>query len=133
MRKWIVALLLVFSQLPAAADVVVEDLLVRRKDDNVNIRVTVRNPGSSTQAGPVVVELYARPNENEGWQKIKSWNNITKLQRGFRVSRDFFDENNVYLAQLAAAGSFEVKAVVSAPGLTTAAEKISVYNSESGR
>ncbi|MGE0488694.1 MAG: hypothetical protein AB7S38_05735 [Vulcanimicrobiota bacterium] len=133
MRNLIVALLLVFAHLPATAEVVVEDLLVRRKDDNVNIRVTVKNPGSSTQRGPVVVELYARPNENEGWQKIKSWNNITKLQRGFRVSRDFFDENNVYLAQLAATGSFEVKAVVSAPGLATSAEKISVYNSESGR
>ena len=133
MRKLIVALLLVFAHLPALADAQIEDLLVRRKDNNVNIRVTVRNPGTSTQQGPVVIDLFARANENEGWQKIKTWNNISKLQRGFRVSRDFFDENNVYLAQLATAGSFEVRAVVTAPGLAHSAEKISVYTPEAGR
>lgn len=122
-----------FLQLPTWADTAVESLLVRRQADNVNIRVTVTNPGVTTQAGPITVTLYARPNQQTEWAKITSWNNISKIPKGNRVSRDYFDENNAVLKEYAASGTFEVRAVVNAPGGTAAVEKVSGLDNESGQ
>jgi hypothetical protein len=113
----ILLFLLALATPPAGAAVVIESLLVRRQEDNVNIRVTVRNPGSATQRGPIVIQLYVRANSSQPWQKIKTWNNIGRLPAGHRVSRDFFEENNALLAALAASGTFEVRAVLTAPGI----------------
>ncbi|MBI3924368.1 MAG: hypothetical protein HY319_02395 [Armatimonadetes bacterium] len=126
--------LLFFVILPSAAgaEVTLETLLVRRWYDNLNIRVSLHNPSPARQPGPVVVELSARANSAEAWIPVKTWNNINYIQPGFRVSRDFFEENSAFLRQLASRGTFEVRAVVRAPGQTEAIEKISTYNSESG-
>lgn len=133
MKRILLLTLLSLLQLPSIADTAVESLLVRRQGDNVNIRVTVNNPGRTTQAGPVVVTLFARQDETQEWIQITSWNNIAKIPKGNRVSRDYFDENNVTLKNLAAGGAFEVLAAVKAPGVTTAVEKISRFDSESGQ
>ncbi len=130
--KRIILLTLLLLQLPSTAETAVESLLVRRQGDNVNIRVTVNNPGVTTQTGPVVVTLYARQDDTQEWTKITSWNNIAKIPKGYRVSRDYFDENNMTLKNLAAAGPFEVLAAVNAPGATTTVEKISRFDSETG-
>jgi hypothetical protein len=117
---------------PARADAVVEDVLVRRTGDNVNIRVTVSNPAATKQAGPVVVDLYVRPTEADAWTKVQSWNNIEALAAGNRVSRDYFDENNAILKDLASRGRFQARAVVTAPGQKDAAEKTSWYDTTGG-
>lgn len=131
MRKFIAPLVILLLQLPSFADTAVENLLVRRQGDNVNIRVTVSNPGAQTQTGPVVVTLFARQGEDSEWVEITSWNNIAKIPKGHRVSRDYFDANNMTLKEYAASGDFEVRAVVKAPGGAAEVEKISTFESES--
>lgn len=118
--------------IPAQADAIVDQLLVRREGDHVNIRVNLRNPASTRQAGPVVIDLYARPSEADAWTKINSWNDIEFIQPGYKVSRDFFGTNSEVLKQLASKGRFQVKATITAPGLKQSAEKTSWYNTESG-
>lgn len=133
MRQTLAALAILGSMLvPAQADAVVDQLLVRREGNHVNIRVNLRNPASTRQPGPIVITLYARPSENDAWTKITTWNDIQFLQPGYKVSRDFFGTNSDVLKQLAARGRFQVKANVSAPGLKESAEKTSWYNTESG-
>jgi hypothetical protein len=115
---------------PALADVKIEQLLVRMKAGDVNIRVTVYNPGGSTQAGPILIDLYVREDASSPWQKIKTWNNIQKLPAGHRVSRDFFVENNAKLRALAADEVFEAKAVVRLPGGVKDVEAVQAYERE---
>lgn len=133
MKKFIAPLVILLLQLPSFADTAVENLLVRRQGDNVNIRVTVSNPGAETQAGPVVVTLFARQGEGSEWVELTSWDNIAKIPKGHRVSRDYFDANNVTLKDYATSGDFEVRAVVKAPGGAAEVEKISTFESESGQ
>lgn len=124
--------LLVALLSPASADAIVDDVLVRREGDHVNVRVNLHNPATTRQPGPVVVDLYARANESDAWTKLTSWNDIEFIQPGYKVSRDFFGANSPTLEALAAHGRFQVKATVTAPGLKESAEKTSWYNTESG-
>ena len=134
MRQTLATLALLAAMLlPAQADAIVDDVLVRREGDHVNVRVNLRNPATTRQPGPVVIDLYARPGENDAWTKITSWNDIEFIQPGYKVSRDFFGTNREVLQQLAQGGRFQVKATVSAPGLKESAEKTSWYNTESGK
>lgn len=129
MKKYlIVSALLLSLTLPSFADTAVQSLLVRRQGDNVNIRVTVTNPGAATQEGPIRVTLFARQDNSKEWAEITSWDNIAKIPKGHRVSRDYFDENNTVLKELAGHGNFEVRAVVQAPGDVPPAEEISVFH-----
>lgn len=119
--------------LPAQADVLIEDLLVRRMTDSVNIRVSITNSALTRQPGPVQVDLYVRATEEDEWINIRTWNNIASMGPGHRISRDFFEENHPLLRDLAALGRFQVRASVKAPNFRDAVEKTSWYNSESGR
>jgi hypothetical protein len=133
-KKPLIALaILAATFLPAHADAVVDDVLVRRAGDDVNIRVTVRNPAKARQAGPVMVDLYVRAGESDEWTKVKSWDDIEYIGGGYKVSRDYFDENNSLLKDLAAKGRFQSKAVVTAPGQKDSAEKTSWYDSETNK
>ncbi len=114
--------------MPALADATIDELIVRRSGADVNLRVTVRNPAPTRQAGPIMVDLYVRQDESDNWMKIKTWNNISALKSGHRVARDYFDENDMTLKQLAASGRFQARAVVTAPGQTEAVEKTSWYD-----
>lgn len=128
MARWILAaavLAALLAPLPAAADAKVESLLVRRIEDRVNIRVTLKNPSPHRQPGPVVIDLFVRAGEGDTWQKIKTWKDIRYIQPGYRVSRDFFDTNSPLLHQLAETGQFEVKASVRAPGMAETVETTS--------
>jgi len=100
----------------AGADATIEELLVRRKGTDVNIRVMVRNPAVTVQKGPVVIELYVRDTASNAWEKINTWNDIKQIKAGEKVSRDFFQANNAKLRALAADGAFEARAVVKMPG-----------------
>ena len=114
--------------MPASADAVIEELQIRRVNDNVNVRVNVRNPGDQRQDGPVVIDLFARANSSDEWTPIRSWTDVKTLAAGARVSRDFFEENSPLLTTLAANGKFQVKAAVHAPGITRTVEKISFFS-----
>lgn len=116
--------------LPARADIEIEQLLVRMKGEDVNIRVTIRNPGTHRQAGPVVIDLYVRDDASAPWEKIRTWNDIAFVQPGYRVSRDFFEENNAKLRALAADHEFEAKAVVRVPGGVKDVEAVRAYQHE---
>ncbi len=134
MKNSLIALaVLIASACPAFADALVDEVLVRRMGDDVNIRVTVRNPAKTRQPGPVTVDLYVRAGESDEWSKVKSWNDIEYIGGGYKVSRDYFDENNSFLKELAAGGRFQSKAVVTAPGQKDTAEKTSWYDSESSK
>ncbi len=101
---------------PCSAEVAIEELKVRMQGQDVNIRVSIRNPGRQTQAGPIMIDLYVRDDAGSPWQLIKTWNDLPKLQAGYRVSRDFFEENNALLRALAADKQFDAKAVIRLPG-----------------
>ena len=116
---------------PVYADAVVEELLLRRQGSNVNVRVNLSNPATTVQKGPVVVELSVRADENSPWTAIKSWDDIDNIKPGNKISRDFFDENNAFLRNLAAQGRFQARATVRAPGISDTVEKTSWYDQES--
>lgn len=100
----------------AGADVRIDEVLVRRKEGRMNLRVSISNPASVTQKGPIHITLYARPDNSAPWEQVKVWTNIQKLAPGNRVARDFFDQNNARLKEIADAPAFEARAVVKAPG-----------------
>jgi hypothetical protein len=100
----------------AVADVKIEQLLLHKKGEDLNVRVVVTNPGPRTQRGPVRITLWVRPDSDSQWSQVKVWTNIDKLQSNYRVARDFFDENSATLRQIASQPSWEAKAQVSAPG-----------------
>ncbi|MCE7875235.1 hypothetical protein DYH09_33395 [bacterium CPR1] len=116
--------------LPARADIEIEQLLVRMRGEDVNIRVTIRNPGANRQAGPVMIDLYVRDDASSPWEKVRTWNDIAFVQPGYRVSRDFFEENNARLRALAADHQFEAKAVVRVPGGVKDVEAVRAYEQE---
>jgi hypothetical protein len=113
----------------AAADVKISELLLRKKGEDLNVRVVVTNPGARTQRGPVKVTLWVRPDGSSQWSRVKVWTNIDKIQVGHRVARDFFDENNATLRQVASQPSWEAKVQVSAPGAASD-EKSEVFVAE---
>lgn len=111
----------------ASADVRIDEVLVRRKEGRMNLRVNISNPSSVTQKGPIKVTLYARPDSSSAWEQVKVWTNIAKLAAGNRVARDFFDQNNARLKEIADAPAFECRAVVQAPGYPVQ-EEIGVFH-----
>lgn len=120
------------TMMPAQADAVVEDLLLRRQGSNVNVRVNLYNPDEVAQQGPVQIDLSVRADEASPWIPIKTWNDISNIKPGNRIARDFFDENNTVLKDLAARGAFQARAVVRAPGVAEGVEKTSWYNTNTG-
>lgn len=128
-RLSLVLLLFLALSAIAPAEVVIENMYVALKDGQVNVRVTVRNPGRTRQGGPVLIDLYIRRDEREQWTRVRTWNDIKYIQPGYRISRDFFGENDVYLDQLAAEGHFEARAVVRTPGGVKDVERIEAYES----
>ena len=120
----LVALILGGMAASAWADVKIEQLLVRRKGADVNIRVVINNPGATAQKGPVQIDLYVRDTESQPWEKIKTWNDISAIKPKDKIARDFFEENNAKLRELAKDGAFEARAVVSLPGGVKGVETI---------
>lgn len=120
MRYFLLFLLLVA---PAAADIAVEDIVINRKDDEVNIRVNLYNPGPQAAYAPIVVGLWIRANEDEEWRLLKDWSNIGKLPVGYKVSRDFFSATRGD-ADPALLGNFQVQATArSRSGQTASLER----------
>ena len=103
----------------AQADVRIDELLIRRKEGTMNLRVNISNPSAKTQRGPIKITLYARPNSEASWEQVKVWTNVTKLAAGNRAARDFFDTNNARLREISSEPAFEARAVVEAPGAKT--------------
>jgi hypothetical protein len=118
--------------LPANAEAVIDDLQVRRVGPNVNVRVTVRNPGDIPQGGPVTIDLFTRASADDEWLPLRSWDDIKMIEPGNRYSRDFFDKNSDLLTDLAQKGRFQVKATVNAPGLRKTVEKTSWFDTTTG-
>lgn len=114
--KLAIAGMLLASTMGAAADVNVNDILLRKKGNDINVRVIVGNPATKEQKGPVVVTLFVRPNSAAKWEKIKTWNDIAKIKAGDKVSRDIFSENSAPLCNVASSVEWQAKATVTAPG-----------------
>ena len=110
----------------ALADVRIDEVLVRRKEGRMNLRVNLSNPSSLTQRGPIMITLYARPDSSASWEQVKVWK-LGNLGPGYRVARDFFDQNNARLKEIVDAPAFEARAVVTAPGCATQ-EEIGVFH-----
>ena len=124
MRKLLLLLLLALT-LPATAQSLFEDLHISREGDIVNIRVTLKNNTGHTQSGPLKIELYARPMGSEQWSKVQTWTNLTKLAKGNRVSRDFFSKEGDLVSNMARQDYFEVRAVLTGPGLSEETQRMS--------
>lgn len=109
---------------PALCDIEVGDIVINRKQDEVNVRVNMHNPGPHTARGPVTVRLYVRESESEEWREVKVWTNIQKLAVGHRVSRDYFNATPGEWDPAFTAPSFSVYATaVSSRGQESAFEK----------
>jgi quinol monooxygenase YgiN len=130
---WFALLLAGSLSIPVFADLQIQDVLVRRQGSSVNVRVDVMNPGAKKQSGPVTIELYVRKDASDSWTLVKTWNDVRSLAAHNRVARDYFDENNALLKQLAQAGTFEARAVVSAPGVAAVESKYSWHDTETGK
>lgn len=124
--KLFMATALVATTLAASAAVDVQDVLLRKKGPDINVRVIVDNPSASTQKGPVLVTLFVRPDSNASWSKIKVWS-ISKIKPGEKISRDIFSENSAILRNAANNYTWQARATVSAPGAK--GDEMSVTNS----
>ena len=123
MRPLLLVLLLLCLDLPALSQTKIDDLLISRDGEVINIRVSARNSSTTNQKGPVRIDLSVRPVGGQEWQPIHSWSNISGLGAGQRVSRDFFSEEGDAASALAAQGLFEVRATLSGPNLSDTVEK----------
>lgn len=107
MKHFLASMLLLSSV--ALADVQISDFQVRQGNvpglREVNIRIMVRNPGATTQQGPIEVALMGRRRGGE-WNTLQSWE-LGKLPAGYQVARDYFSRIE---------HDFELRAVVTAPG-----------------
>lgn len=111
MRSILVAFLLfVMSVGPVLADIEVGDIVIHRKDGEVNVRVNVHNPGPYTARAPITVRLLVREREDEPWREVKVWTNISKLAVGNRVARDYFNATPGDWDPAFNAASFQVRA-----------------------
>ena len=115
--------------LPSAAQTVIDDLTISPDGEVVNIRVVLRNSGTVSQAGPILVNLFARQNSSQEWQPIYSWNDIPGLAAGYRISRDYFSDDQDLVYQWAGHHDlFEVRATVTGPGLSESVEKTAEHD-----
>ncbi len=128
MRHLLLLLILLVFTLPSTAQAIIDDLHISRDGDIVNIRVSVRNTGNATQAGPMLIEVFARQTSSDDWQPVISWSNIPKLASGHRVSRDYFSQDEDQVTAMAARGLFEVRAILSGQGLSEVTEKVADYD-----
>lgn len=112
---------------PAFGQAVIDDLHISRDGEVVNIRVSLRNPGPDSQRGPLRIELFGRPLGAPDWQPLYSWNDITGLANGHRVSRDFFSTDGDAASSMAL-GEFEVRAVLSGPNLSRTVQKVAEHD-----
>lgn len=111
---------LLLNSLAASADVVVREVLLRKKGADINVRVTVGNPAAAVQKGPVTVTLEVRENSGEPWKKIKTWQDIRQIKPGDKVSRDIFSQNSGELRNVASHIGWQARATVAAPGAKSA-------------
>ena len=109
---------------PAVADVAINELLLRKKGADINVRVVVGNPGAHSQRGPVKVTLEVRPDSGSAWQKIKVWTDIKQIKPGDKVARDLFAENSARLRNAASNYQWEARATVEAPGAKSATQSV---------
>lgn len=75
----------------------------------LNIRVTLRNAGS-TPVESLSMAVYAREAGADDWRLIREWPRLSRLQPGYRVSRDHIGKSNEI-----ASPDFRVKVVVTTP------------------
>ena len=102
--------------MPAAAEVTINELLLRKQGEDINIRIVLGNPANETQRGPIKVVLYVRPDSMADLQEIKVWDDIAEIKPGDRVARDLFGENSAVLRNTAAIPGWEARAWVEAAG-----------------
>jgi len=116
MKAFGMSLLILGSMATAAfADVKIDEVMVRRKGQDINLRVVISNPGATPQKGPVQIALSVRDTPDKPWVPIKTWNDISVIKPGNKIARDFFEENNETLRAMAIDGAFETRAVVTLP------------------
>lgn len=104
------------TSLSAAADVAVQDILLRKKGQDLNVRVVVGNPSGGPQKGPIAVTLFVRPDPGASWQRIKVWNDISSIKSGHKVSRDLFSANSAALRNVAYSNAWQARATITGPG-----------------
>jgi hypothetical protein len=128
MRHYLLLFLLCLC-LPCAAQTVIDDLQISPDGEVINIRVVLKNTGTVSQSGPLLVELFARKNASEEWQAIYSWNDIPGLAAGYRISRDYFSEDQDLVYQWAGHHDlFQVRATVTGPDLSLSMEKTAEHD-----
>ena len=123
MRRLLVILILLCLPEMAGSVIKVAHLRISRSGHRVNIRITARNPDTRWR-GPLRIELYAKARLGP-WLHLKTWTKVPALGPGHKVCRDFFDDNSLILKAMGATGTFQVKAIITAPGLKCIEERAS--------
>lgn len=106
MKRFLATFLLLATT--ALADIKISDFQVREGNvpglREVNVRITLTNPGQVTQRGPIEIILLGRRRGGE-WSELQSWT-LSSLPSGYRAVRDYFSRIE---------RDYELKAQVLAP------------------
>lgn len=95
-------------------NLILEDLVIRKRENQVNFRVRIKNIGSTAAEdlyGKLVVSIHVRDSMKGKWRELKHWSNIDKIIPGNVISRDYTPviANDPELRK----GKFTLRAVIS--------------------
>ena len=93
-------------------EVQIEPIYVARKNGQINVRVTLHNPGSIVHSR-YDIRLLARANQGENWQELQSWHERA-LPAG-KLVRDYIPVPP--LNPVLAGAAFQLRAEVSVHGV----------------
>ena len=115
-KTGLAALLGLFLFVPASAEIAINEMVINKAGENMNVRIVLGNPSSTVQKGPITMVLYARKDAYSTWQKIKVWTDVTEIKSGDKVARDIFGANSPLMRSISATPSWEARAWASAAG-----------------
>jgi hypothetical protein len=75
----------------AGAKLEMNDIIIRKKGQTVNLRTVVKNVGDTTATGlkdNLTVYLYVKDDAGN-WKEVQKWSNAEKIVKGEKNSRDY--------------------------------------------
>ncbi len=122
------ALLGLFLFIPASAELAIDEMVIHKSGQAMNVRVVLGNPASQVQKGPITIVLYARKDSYSTWQKIKVWTDVTEVKSGDRVARDIFGANSQLLRDISVNPAWEARAWARAEGSPAVSRNVLARN-----
>jgi hypothetical protein len=115
----------------AGATLELQPIVIRKKNDEYNLRVRVKNTAAVSASGlkgNLVVYLRVKHPKTGEWVELQKWSNIESIKAGETVSRDRTPVKAVDSEMLTDKFTVQAEIVLSKPG-TTKISKATVENS----